>query len=70
MTEEKMFEIAAAIYSAHVRSGQQMNGKDLLDECADLLPAIFDTVRRSWNERNVVQDMLDAAKSEDSSGLN
>lgn len=58
MTDEQLFEIASRIYIAHVRAGQQTGGKVLVEQTADLLPTLYEMVKRAWTERDVVQDLL------------
>ena len=68
MRDDVLFEIASRIFAAHVQSGQQTGGQSLLDQTADLLPALYDTVKKAWNERDVVQDLLELAPGGPASG--
>lgn len=61
MTDEQLFEITSRIYAAHVQSGQQAEGRVLLEQTADLLPILYDLIKKAWNERNSVQDLVDLA---------
>lgn len=53
MTNEKLFEIAAAILVAHIGSGQQADEQRvLLPMVPDLLPSLFSAVREAWEASN------------------
>lgn len=68
MTDEKLFEMAGLIYAAHVQSGQQSNGRILLEQTADLFPVLYDTIKKAWSERNLAQDLMDLAPGGPASG--